>query len=218
VFPSGLVYDNFEAQFEVKVDGRYADSYWAGFAFRKDHHNDWYSQSGYLLYYRYNGEVCLYKPSGIIASVQTGKTLANFHAVKLTALGSTIKVYVDGNLYLNVNDDTYQSGYFGLDILGVGARFDNLRISGIPVENEIYYVRDGEGNVIAEYDGLGNLVAEYVYGNDQRLAKINSDKTIDYYLYDHLGSARTMTSSGGALTIFHLERLPVRPVRRRYSL
>ncbi|OPX99830.1 MAG: tRNA(Glu)-specific nuclease WapA precursor [Syntrophorhabdus sp. PtaB.Bin027] len=57
--------------------------------------------------------------------------------------------------------------------------------------------------MIAEYNGLGNLVAEYVYGNNQRLARINSDKTIDYYLNDHpakagqaLGSARTMTSSG----------------------
>ena len=191
-----LTYDDFEVQFELKADGRYADNYWAGFAFRKDHPSDWYNQSGFLLYYRYNGEICLYKPSGIIASVQTGKILANFHSVKISAQGSTIKVYVDGNLYLNITDDTYRSGYFGLNVLGVGARFDNLKISGIPVENEIYYVRGGEGNVIAEYDGLGNLVAEYVYGNNQRLAKINSDKTIDYYLNDHLGSARSMVSSG----------------------
>ncbi|OPX99522.1 MAG: tRNA(Glu)-specific nuclease WapA precursor [Syntrophorhabdus sp. PtaB.Bin027] len=71
------------------------------------------------------------------------------------------------------------------------------------MENEIYYVRDGEGNVIAEYDGLGNLIAEYVYGNNQRLARINSDKTIDNSLNDHPagagqvpGSAGTMVSSG----------------------
>ncbi|OPX99835.1 MAG: hypothetical protein A4E59_00110 [Syntrophorhabdus sp. PtaB.Bin027] len=63
-------------------------------------------------------------------------------------------------------------------------------------------MRDGEGNVIAEYDGLGNLIAEYVYGNNQRIARINSNKTIDNSLNDHPakagqvpGSARTMVSS-----------------------
>jgi len=57
--------------------------------------------------------------------------------------------------------------------------------------------------VIAEYNGLGNLVAEYVYGNNQRIAKINPDGVIDYYLNDDPakagqvpGSARTMVSSG----------------------
>ncbi|OPX99528.1 MAG: tRNA(Glu)-specific nuclease WapA precursor [Syntrophorhabdus sp. PtaB.Bin027] len=56
--------------------------------------------------------------------------------------------------------------------------------------------------MIAEYDGLGNLIAEYVYGNNQRIAKINPDRAIDYYLNDHPaeagqvpGSARTMVSS-----------------------
>ncbi|OGB69689.1 MAG: hypothetical protein A2Y94_13580 [Caldithrix sp. RBG_13_44_9] len=46
-------------------------------------------------------------------------------------------------------------------------------------------------------------MAEYVYGNNKCLARIASDKTIDYYLNDHPakagqapGSARTMTSSG----------------------
>ena len=58
-------------------------------------------------------------------------------------------------------------------------------------------------NVIVKYNRLGNLLAEYVCGDNQRLAKIKSNRTIDYYLNDHParsgqapGSARAMTSSG----------------------
>jgi RHS repeat-associated protein len=57
--------------------------------------------------------------------------------------------------------------------------------------------------VIAEYDGAGNLLSEYVYANGQRIAKMDPDGTMDYYLNDHaggpaqvLGSARAMAGSG----------------------
>ena len=50
--------------------------------------------------------------------------------------------------------------------------------------------------MIAEYDGAGNLLSEYVYANGQRIAKMDPDGTMDYYLNDHLGSARAMAGSG----------------------
>ncbi|MEJ2637757.1 MAG: RHS repeat-associated core domain-containing protein, partial [Calditrichia bacterium] len=47
----------------------------------------------------------------------------------------------------------------------------------------------------AEYDGGGKLLAEYVYANGQRIAKMNAGGDVDYYLNDHLGSARAMAGS-----------------------
>jgi RHS repeat-associated protein len=192
-----LTFDDFEASFDLKADGYYSTSHWAAFAFRKANYDHSYTSSGYMVYYRYNGQICLYKAgAGDIATANTGKNLSAWRKVKIVAYGSSIKVYVDEVLQINATDNTYTQGYFGLNVFGVSARYDNLTIDGNPFENEIYYIRDIEGNVIAEYDGGGNLLAEYVYGNGQRLGKINPDGTVDYYMNDHLGSARTMVGSG----------------------
>ncbi len=191
-----LVFDDFEVSFDLKADGCYSPAYWAGFAFRKSQYQDSYGTSGYMFYYRYNGEICLYKPWGNIVTARTGRALTDWRQVKIVAQGAVIRVYVDGNPYLEVTDTSYREGYFSLNVMGVGARYDHLKISGNPAENEIYYIRDTEGNVIAEYDGVGNLISEYVYGNGQRMARLEPDGTVDYYLNDHLGSARVMAGSG----------------------
>jgi hypothetical protein len=68
--------------------------------------------------------------------------------------------------------------------------------------DEIYYIRDPEGNVIAEYDGTGNLRSEYIYANSQRIAKMDLYDTIDYYLHDYLGSARAMVGSGWSVNYY----------------
>ncbi len=150
-----------------------------------------------MVYYRYNGWIYLYRAGyGNLASSNTGKNLSTWRHVKIVVSGSNIKVYVDGNLEIDYNDGTYTSGYFGFNVFGVSARHENFTINSHPSENEVYYVRDVNGAVLAEYDGAGNLLTEYVYGNGQRLAKLNPNTTVDYYLNDHLGSARAMYGSG----------------------
>jgi len=86
--------------------------------------------------------------------------------------------------------------YFGFDVFDVAARFENLTVSDVPVESEIYYIRDVSGEVVAEYDGAGNLLAEYVYASGQRIAKKNPNGALAFYLNDHLGSARAMYGNG----------------------
>jgi hypothetical protein len=113
--------------------------------------------------------------------------------VKIVANGSNIKVYVDGNLEIDHNDGTYANGYLGFNAFGVSARYDSLVVKN---DQMVYYVRGANGEVLAEYDGGGNLLAEYVYANGQRIAKINPGGNVDFYLNDHLGSARAMVGSG----------------------
>ncbi|MEJ2637497.1 MAG: RHS repeat-associated core domain-containing protein [Calditrichia bacterium] len=127
--------------------------------------------------------------------VNTGLYLNTNRHIKIRVQGSNMKVWIDNTLYIDTDDATYTDGYFGLISYGVAARFDNLVVRRMPYDNEIFYIRDTEGNVIAEYDGGGKLLAEYVYANGQRIAKMNAGGDVDYYLNDHLGSARAMAGS-----------------------
>ena len=189
-----LTSDAFEAEFDLMADSYNTTNYWAAFAFRKTNYSDWYSTSGYMVYYRYNGKIHLYRAGhGDLASSNTGKDLSTWRHVKVVASGSNIKVYVDGNLEINYNDGTYTGGYFGFFVNGLTARFDNLSITHYP---RIYYIRDVAGNVLAEYDGGGNLLAEYIYANGQRMAKVLPNGDVHYYLNDHLGSARALLGTG----------------------
>ena len=85
------------------------------------------------------------------------------------------------------------NGYFGSTVNGVKSRHDNPVVLN---NTEINYVRDVDGNVLAEYDISGNLVAEYIYANGQRIARIDSSGEVALYLNDHLGSARAMIGNG----------------------
>ncbi len=113
--------------------------------------------------------------------------------MKIVVSGSNIKVYVDGNLEIDYNDGIYTSGYFGFNVFGVKAHYDNLVIKD---NTETYYIRGADGEVLAEYDLGDNLVAEYVYANGQRIVKRNPAGNVDIYLNDHLGSARAMVGNG----------------------
>lgn len=135
-----LTYSDFQAEFDLMADGYYQDNYWAAFAFRKNSYSDWYSTSGYMVYYRYNGWIELYSASGgVLKTSNTGKDLSTWRHVKIVASGSSIKVYVDGNLEIDHSDGTYTNGYFGLNVFGVSARYDNLAVLS---NTEVHYLRD----------------------------------------------------------------------------
>ncbi|NIP27407.1 MAG: hypothetical protein GWO38_27250 [Phycisphaerae bacterium] len=103
--------------------------------------------------------------------------------------GSNIKVYVDGDLEIDYNDSSYSSGYFGFNVFGVFARYDNLVVKS---DNVPDYIRGAEGEVLAEYDVGDNLQKEYVYArSNQRIASISSATGTDIYLNDHPDSLRS---------------------------
>ena len=186
---------DFEADFDLMITNYGSQqSNWAALAFRKTNHTDWYATSGYMIYYRYDGRIELYKPGIVLAATNTGKTPDVWRHVKIKTLGDNIKVYVDGVLELDHDDSSYSGEYFSFNMGGVHASFDNFTINSRS-NNDTYYVRDINGAVLAEYDGAGNLLAEYIYANGQRIAKLNSESDVDFYLNDHLGSARAMTGS-----------------------
>lgn len=67
-------------------------------------------------------------------------------------------------------------------------------------EARTYYVRGQSGKVLAEYEDLDeDPSARYIYAGSQRIAMIDSDDNVYYYLNDHLGSAGVLITSTGTV-------------------
>lgn len=84
---------------------------------------------------------------------------------------------------------------------------DGQRLTKTTPEDEVVYIRDAAGNVLAEYDGDGNLLVEYVYLGARRIARVSSANTRHYYHADHVGTALAITDENGN-EVWRGENLP----------
>lgn len=59
------------------------------------------------------------------------------------------------------------------------------------------YWYGADGNVLAEGDASGNITDEYIFFGEKRIARVDAQGNVDYYLSDSLGSSRVVTDSNG---------------------
>jgi len=123
----------YEFDFQILTNGG-NPSNWAGCNVRKTNPTDNHTQSGYLLYFRANGQVCLYKPSGNLTAVNTGLAFTNLTHVKLVTDGPTFTVYLTNSTMplIICTDSAYVGpGYFSLITGAAGAQFAHVLITPI---------------------------------------------------------------------------------------
>lgn len=115
----------------MEADVRLSGTEWAGLQFRKTNETDSHSDSGYLVYLRSTGVATLYKPGGQIISAASGyDPTRGFLRLRVEAVGSSIKVYLNDELLIDEVDSTYTDGYCGLATWANGsAVFDRISIS-----------------------------------------------------------------------------------------
>ena len=79
---------------------------YAGVGIRRSLPEDYRSQGGYSVYLKSSGHVSLYDSDAgaVIAQAQTGVDVTVMHRLRVEAVGSNIKVYVDGVLFLDHTD------------------------------------------------------------------------------------------------------------------
>ena len=77
---------------------------------------------------------------------------------------------------------------------------DGLRIKKTNGNDEVIYIRDGAGQITAEYDGQGHLLAEYVYAMGHRIARISASGMRFYYHTDNVGTPLAITDQNGNLS------------------
>lgn len=122
----------FEYDFQI-TNNNGNTSNWAGCNIRKTNLADTHDNSGYMVYCRSNGEVCLYKPTGNLATYSSGLTFSTLTHMKIVTSGNNIQVFVNNSPTPNINytdtvGTTYSSGYFGLETYYVAANYDNVSI------------------------------------------------------------------------------------------
>ena len=88
---------------------------------------------------------------------------------------------------------------------------DGLRVSKTVGSEEVIYVRDASGEVLAEYAQDGALIAEYVYSGGRRVCKIvpvagGGEERI-YYHGDMVGTPLVTTDDNGT-EVFRGEYFP----------
>ncbi len=127
---------DYEFDFRIVNDGG-DPSDWAGCNFRKTNPTDNQTDSGYLVYCRANGQVCLYTASsGDLASANTGLAFTNLTHVKIVAAGTNMTIYLADSTtpVISFNDSTYPGqGYFSLTTGSTSAQFGNVVITPLDV-------------------------------------------------------------------------------------
>jgi len=125
-------YSDFVMEVDVKINSTDDPNRWAGLVLRMQNKFDMFSNSGYLIYLRQNGELGLYtQPDGTVASdPEAVEDTSVFHRLKVEIELYTIKVYVDDALKLEWTDPNrrYPAGFVSLQTNKADCSFDNFRI------------------------------------------------------------------------------------------
>jgi fructan beta-fructosidase len=73
-----------------------------------------------------SGVVKLIKPGTEICVAEADIKRGVKYNLKVCAKGSNIKVYLDGELKIDADDDSFKSGYFGVGVFAAKALFQNV--------------------------------------------------------------------------------------------
>ncbi len=96
-----------------------------------------------------------------------------------------------------VYSDDFEGDLYG-EYLKYAYNTDDERILQVSPTEITRYITSG-GKTLAEYDGVGNLKYNYVYGNGQKLARVDDLGVKFYYHNDYLGSTRMLTNASGGV-------------------
>jgi len=148
---------------------------------------------------------------GSISSAYTGCTQENMSVTATTANRLTTGTTPDFSYDSagNMTNDTVNSYAYDAEnrICSVGGTscttgttyiYDakGLRMKKSSGTSYLYGLGD---EVLAELDSGGSVTNEYIYFNGKRIARRDSSGNVAYYFADHLGSARVVTNSSGAI-------------------
>ncbi|MFD2333503.1 discoidin domain-containing protein [Cohnella sp. GCM10020058] len=130
---SGTVFGNAVYDADLRITSAADPGEWAGLHIGKIKENDNFTQSGYLVFMRANGNMALFKAGTGQVTGETASGLdptAGTVHLKVVKSGGNIKVFTNGSAspLINWTDNGlyYDSGYFGVVTRLAGATFDNV--------------------------------------------------------------------------------------------
>ena len=113
------------------------------------------------------------------------------HVLKVIAIGKSIKVYLDGRLYINVTDDTYRDGYVGYQVWNTAVNFDNLIIAeNVPFDLVEYNFAsskpdmDFDGEEWSYYEDTGSTKLRALVDSGDTATAVLEDKEYGNLVFD----------------------------------
>ncbi|MBW5449249.1 DUF1080 domain-containing protein [Cohnella sp. CFH 77786] len=114
-----------------------------------------------------------------------------YHA-KIVASGPHIQVYFDGNLVIDVTDYTYRQGYFGLNVFGGKAYYQNVNVTNAtPIDSKVYRFVNMSSSQVLGVDDQNNSTRVKVQQPDKK--SINQN-WIYYKIADDVYTIRSASS------------------------
>ncbi|WP_025700237.1 GH32 C-terminal domain-containing protein, partial [Paenibacillus forsythiae] len=100
------------------------------------------------LFYMADGQ---FQDRQVLAKVPMALTTGVKHHAKITAVGTRITIELDGRTIIDVEDDTYRQGAFGVNVFGGDAYYQNVNVTGAtPTDESLYrFVNAGTGAALA---------------------------------------------------------------------
>ena len=132
--PNELKVTDFTADYAVRIDNDNGNNTrWAAFAFRKTNQADNPFTSGYMVYFRANGQLVLYGAGmGDLAVASPGVSPSTYQHIRVWAQGNRIRVYVNGTKAPSIDytdvTSRYLQGYIHLAASETSSRFEFLEI------------------------------------------------------------------------------------------
>lgn len=126
-----LMSSNTSSDFTYEADLKVLNAGAAALVFRADAN----AGKGYVANIATDG-LKLFKFNGngtatVLAQTPTTLALNTSYHLKVVTLGSNIQVYLGSTLVFNINDTSYASGYFGLNIWNGTSAFQNVRATNV---------------------------------------------------------------------------------------
>ena len=163
-FVTSVDWTNQAIEADVKPTAFNGTNRWAGLAVRRTDANNYY----YAALYQSNALTLKRMQNGAfvtLASVSLPVTLNRNYRLRLEAIGTLLRVYVDGRLALEKHDTALTHGHAGVRMYKTAADFDNVIVSQNPHltlldEHNYPYVIDYHWNY-----GPGTWSVDYSSGN-----------------------------------------------------
>lgn len=108
------------------------------------------------LFYKDNGA---FQDDQLVAKVPTYISPGKTYRIKIVASGSNIKIYFDGSSepIIDINDVTFAKGYFGLNVFGGKASYQNvIATAAEPLQEKVYKIVNPSSGKVLEADNGTN--------------------------------------------------------------
>lgn len=208
---------NFSAEVQFKlIDDHGNNSNWIGIHFGCTDMSN--INDGYLVFYRKNDQLVLYKNGAYLVTISTGMLPNKWRRMSVSTSGNNIKVLVDGKQLINYSGTiNIPTGFVGLYAFDVDAVFDNYRVSpsGTLAESYAYdpnrmiiesidmnlnssFLRSGSGGMKTQIKNRLNG-KEFVVSETKSMRRLSSSALLevsDCYKFSKIESNAYPDSSG----------------------